>query len=249
MKQPSIQISGLSVNYDTQRVLTNVYMSLEPGRLYGVIGPNGAGKSTLFKSILGLTPITSGQITIFGDEIDSHRSDIAYVPQRDEIDWSFPANVMDVVLMGRYPHRTIWQRITKEDRQIARHAIDKVHMGHYVNRQIGRLSGGQQQRVFLARALCQQAQILLLDEPFVGVDLTTEGHIIQILKEEAQRGKTLLVVHHDLSSVRSYFSDVIMINQRLIGYGPVDELFTDDMIAQTYGAQLDILHQSGLPKK
>jgi ABC-type Mn2+/Zn2+ transport system ATPase subunit len=242
----SILVEGLSVNYGNKRVLTNVYLNIIPGQIYGLIGPNGAGKSTLFKSILGLTDYNTGKIQILGQGIDKVRGQIAYVPQRDEIDWTFPADVMDIVLMGRYPHKTLFQQLNQHDKKIANDALESLGIVHLKNRQIGQLSGGQQQRVFLARALAQEAEIILLDEPFVGVDLTTEEKIIGILKEEAAAGKTLLVVHHDLATVERYFSQVILLNQRLISYGPTGKVFTPEMIALTYGAQLDILHKTGL---
>ena len=241
-----ITVEGLSVSYGNKRVLTNVYLNILPGHIYGLIGPNGAGKSTLFKSILGLIELNSGKLNILGGDIEEVRSKIAYVPQRDEIDWTFPANVMDVVLMGRYPHKTLFQKLNTLDNKIALDALESLGIAHFKDRQIGQLSGGQQQRVFLARALAQEAEIILLDEPFVGVDITTEEKIISTLKQLAKEGKTLLVVHHDLSTVEEYFSQVILLNQRLIAYGPTSEIFTQKMIALTYGAQLDVLHKTGL---
>ncbi len=241
-----ITVEGLSVSYGNKRVLTNIYLKIERGQIYGLIGPNGAGKSTLFKSILGLIEFNSGKIHILDKAIQESRKIIAYVPQRDEIDWTFPANVMDIVLMGRYPHKKLFQKLGDNDYQIATSALESLGIVHLKNRQIGQLSGGQQQRVFLARALAQEAEIILLDEPFVGVDLTTEEKIITILKQLANEGKTLLVVHHDLATVKAYFSQVILLNQRLIGYGPTNKVFTDEMIALTYGAQLNVLHKTGL---
>ena len=243
---PAISIRGLSVSYDLKRVLTNIYLDLAPGHLYGIIGPNGAGKSTLFKSILDLIDVNSGKVLIHGAPIEQMRRRVTYVPQRDDIDWTFPATVMDVVLIGRYPYRGILQRFTKTDHQIAADALDQLGIAHLRERQIGQLSGGQQQRVFLARALCQQADIVLLDEPFVGVDITTEQRIIQILKQLAAEGKTLLVVHHDLDSVREYFDRVIMLNQRLVAEGDTDTTFTEENLRATYTSQLDILHKTGL---
>lgn len=241
-----IVIESLSVNYGNKRVLSNIYLTIESGNIYGLIGPNGAGKSTLFKSILELIDYHSGSIRVFGQPIDAVRTRLAYVPQRDEIDWSFPANVEDVVLMGRYPFKKFYQTLSKKDHEIARKAMEDLDILHLKDRQIGQLSGGQQQRVFLARALAQRADIILLDEPFVGVDLTTEEKIISILKRLAAEGKTLMVVHHDLSTVTDYFSQVILLNQRLIGYGPTEKVFTQEMISLAYGAQLNVLHKAGL---
>lgn len=246
MKESSIEVKGLSVSYDKKRVLTNIHMSLEPGKIYGVIGPNGAGKSTLFKAILGLIDINAGYITVMGKEMDEVRPLVAYVPQKDDVDWTFPATVMDIVMMGRYPHKTLLERINKNDKAIANEALEDLGITHLKDRQIGQLSGGQQQRVFLARALCQKAQIFFLDEPFVGVDMLTEEKIIEILRKMAEEGKTLLVVHHDLSTAEDYFHKVILLNQRLIAYGDIETTFTKELIAKTYGPQLTILHKIGL---
>ncbi len=243
-----IEIKGLSVSYENKRVLTNIHLSIGRAQVIGLIGPNGAGKSTLFKSILGLTEISSGHMTIFDQEIEDVRKKIAYVPQRDDVDWDFPASVMDVVLMGRYPHKKMLQRINHNDRKKALEALKTLGIGDLRNRQIGQLSGGQQQRVFIARALCQEAELYFLDEPFVGVDYTTEQKIIETLKYLASEGKTLLVVHHDLSTVSNYFDSVILLNQRLIAYGSVEETFTQENIAKCYAPQLSILHQSGVLK-
>ncbi len=245
----NINIKGLSVNYGTKRVLTNIHLTIESGNVYGVIGPNGAGKSTLFKCILGLIDYNAGQIDIMGGDIDGVRKKIAYVPQKEGVDWSFPATVKDIVLMGRYPFKKIFQRMNKEDHAIADEAMELVGISKLSNRQIGRLSGGQQQRVFIARALCQQADIFFLDEPFVGVDILTEEKIISILKDLASKGKTILVVHHDLSTVETYFDKVILLNQRLIAYGDTSTVFNQENIAKTYGPQLTILHKTGLIKK
>lgn len=244
-----IKVEGLSVNYGTKRVLTNIHLQIDSGNVYGVIGPNGAGKSTLFKSILGLIEYNSGKIEVLGDEIDDVRKQIAYVPQKDEVDWQFPATVIDIVLMGRYPYKKVLQRMSKEDYAIAENALEQLGIANLADRQIGKLSGGQQQRVFIARALCQQADIFFLDEPFVGVDILTEEKIISILKSLAEQGKTILVVHHDLSTVAAYFNKVILLNQRLIEYGDTDVIFNEQNIAKTYGPQLTILHKTGLIKK
>ena len=168
------------------------------------------------------------------------------MPQKDEVDWSFPATVMDIVMMGRYPHKRLLQRLNDEDKRIAEHALMELGILDLRNRQIGALSGGQQQRVFLARAICQGADVLFLDEPFVGVDITTESKIIEILKKQSLNGKTVLVVHHDLSTAEEYFDQVILLNQRLITYGPVSEVFTRENIALTYASQLQILQEIGI---
>lgn len=241
----TIKVKGLSVSYERKRVLTNIHIDIDAGHVYGVIGPNGAGKSTLFKSILGLIDTNAGQISVLGESIEDVRKRVAYVPQRDEVDWSFPATVMDIVMMGRYPHKGIFQKMNKEDIQIGLNALEDLGITELKNRQIGQLSGGQQQRVFIARALCQQAEIFFLDEPFVGVDIMTEEKIISLLKKLASEGKTLLVVHHDLSTVKDYFDKVILLNQRLIAYGDTESTFTQEKIASCYGPQLTILHKTG----
>ena len=241
-----IDIKGLSVSYERKRVLSNIFMAIESGHIYGVIGPNGAGKSTLFKSILNIIQSNTGTIQVFGEEFSKVRKNVAYVPQKDEVDWSFPATVMDIVLMGRYPHKKLLQRISNDDKKIALEAMEKLGISEFADRQIGALSGGQQQRVFLARAICQGADMFFLDEPFVGVDMTTEHKIIEILKELSSEGKTILVVHHDLSTVDNYFDKVILINQRLIAYGDTNETFTRDNIARTYAPQMKILQEVGM---
>jgi len=240
----AISVKGLSVSYERKRVLTNIHIEVEKGKVYGVIGPNGAGKSTLFKSILGMIDINTGYIEVLSKNVEEIRKKIAYVPQRDEVDWDFPATVEDIVLMGRYPHKKILERINKEDRRLAAEALADLGIEELVNRQIGQLSGGQQQRVFIARALCQQAEIFFLDEPFVGVDILTEEKIITILRKLADKGKTLLVVHHDLSTVEDYFDKVILLNQRLIASGDTKETFTKKNISKAYGGQLTILNQT-----
>ena len=242
----SIAVKGLSVSYDRKRVLSNIHLSIDSGNIYGVVGPNGAGKSTLFKSILALIEPNAGEIKVLGGDIKSVRKKVAYVPQKDEVDWTFPATVMDVVLQGRYPHKKILQSLSKEDRRIAREALKDLEIEDLEDRQIGQLSGGQQQRVFIARALAQEAEIFFLDEPFVGVDMLTEERIITILKRLASEGKTLLVVHHDLATVDEYFNKVILLNQRLIAYGDTETTFTKSNVAACYGAQLTILHKTGM---
>lgn len=246
MSKTALTVKGLSVTYDHKRVLTNIHLDIDSGHVYGVIGPNGAGKSTLFKAALGLAPMSSGSIQVFGKDVDKVRARVAYVPQKDEVDWSFPARVQDIVEMGRYPHKRVLQRLNQKDKAITDEAMEQLGISDLKNRQIGQLSGGQQQRVFIARALAQEADLFFLDEPFVGVDITTEEKIIDILKSLAAQGKTLLVVHHDLSTVNEYFDKVIMLNQRLIAYGDVETTFTDEKVANTYGPQLTILNKTFL---
>lgn len=246
MSELSISVNGVNISYDRKRVLSNIYLDIEKGYIYGLIGPNGAGKSTLFKTILGLIEPNSGSVTVLGTEMKKVRKKVAYVPQKDEIDWDFPATVYDIVLMGRYPHKKVLQRLDQNDHQIAMESIQKLGMEEFTKRQIGALSGGQQQRVFIARALAQEAEIFLLDEPFVGVDITTENKIISILKELTKKKKTVMIVHHDLATADDYFDKVILLNQRLITYGDTSKVFTQENIAKTYASQLNILHQVGM---
>lgn len=245
----SIQVEDLSISYDRKRVLSNIYLKINPGNIIGVIGPNGAGKSTLFKSILNLIDVRSGKILIHGDPVEKQMKKMAYVPQRDEVDWDFPAIVNDIVLMGRYPHKRVFSKLSKHDQYLADEAMKQLGIWDLKKRQIGQLSGGQQQRVFIARALCQDPSIFLLDEPFVGVDIPTEERIIEILKEQAASDKTLLVVHHDLSTVMQYFDQVILLNHRLIAYGDTQEVFTQENIAKAYGGQLSILQKIAMVEK
>ncbi|MBK8954716.1 MAG: metal ABC transporter ATP-binding protein [Saprospiraceae bacterium] len=242
----SLIISGLSVAYDEKRVLSNIYLKIEPGHIYGLIGPNGAGKSTLFKAILMQLPVSSGSIKFFGKDVEECLTSIAYVPQKDDVDWQFPATVYDIVAMGRFPHKKLFERLNKQDHEFIRSSIQLLDIEKLAQRQIGELSGGQQQRVFLARALCQQADMLLMDEPFVGVDVKTEQRIIEILKQLASEGKTILVVHHDLESVQAYFDRVILINHKLMAYGETDKVFTKENIAATYASQSSLLHYPGI---
>ena len=246
LSDPSIKITGLSVSYGPKRALTNIYLSIYPGKIYGVVGPNGAGKSSLFKAILGLIEPSSGKVTIHGEDIEDQRKTVTYIPQKNDVDWDFPATVIDIVLMGRYPHKKLFSRINKKDVEKAMKALDDLGIQDLKDQQIGNLSGGQQQRVFIARALCQEADVFLLDEPFVGVDMTTEEKIIQLLKNLADSGKTLLVVHHDLSTVSEYFDQVILLNQRLIAYGDTEQTFTKQNLSKTYSGQLNILHKTGM---
>ncbi|NNE29472.1 MAG: zinc ABC transporter solute-binding protein [Saprospiraceae bacterium] len=238
----AISVQGISVSYDQKVVLSNIYMEMEPGKVYGVVGPNGAGKSTLFKAILGLLEPDAGRVLVHGHPVDVQQKRVAYVPQKNDVDWNFPATVKDVVTMGRYPHLEPFSRVGAVDMKIAEEAMKDLGIAEFANRQIGALSGGQQQRVFLARALAQEADIFLLDEPFVGVDMTTEERIIELLKQLANEGKTLLVVHHDLSTVREYFDSVILLNQRLIAFGSTEETFTEENLAKAYKGQLTVLH-------
>ncbi|WP_202080326.1 metal ABC transporter ATP-binding protein [Caldalkalibacillus salinus] len=240
---PAIEVDNLSVSYDRETVFFPSSVSLQKGHVIGILGPNGAGKSTFLKSIMGLIPKDQGKITFFNQKISKFRKKVAYVPQRTDIDWHFPVLVRDVIMMGRYPLQKWYQRNRQEDHDIVQRCLEKVHLTSFADRQIGQLSGGQQQRVFLARALAQEAELFLLDEPFVGVDATTEDIMVEQLKALKAEGKTILVVHHDLSKANQYFDQLLLINQKVIGYGPVDKMFQPEWLQKTYGGQLTMLSQ------
>ncbi len=242
---PIIEVHDLTVSYDKKPVLWNVDFTIPSGALVGIIGPNGAGKSTLIKAVMGLLPLSSGYAKLFGEKLDNVRKRVSYVPQRESVDWDFPASVMDIALMGRYGQRGLFKRITAEDRSIARQALEQVHMLEFASRQIGQLSGGQQQRVFLARALAQQADLYFMDEPFAGVDAATEAAIIDLLKGLKAQGKTILVVHHDLQSAQEYFDWIILLNTRLVASGPTAKVLTPTLLQETYGGKLSLLAQVG----
>ena len=225
----------LNVNYEKTPVLWDLSFSIPKGLLVGIIGPNGAGKSTLLKAALGLVKPTSGKIEFFGSPLESVRQRIAYVPQRESVDWDFPITALQVVLMGRYGRLGWFGRPRKADREAARKALELVGMGDYAERQISQLSGGQQQRLFLARAFVQNPDIFLMDEPFAGVDLTTEKEIIELLKKQKELGKTIFIVHHDLPTVQTYFDWVILLNTRLIASGPTKEVFTGENLSRAFG--------------
>ena len=239
--QPLLEIHDLTVSYEKKPVLWGIDLKVDEGQLVGIIGPNGAGKSTLIKAVMGLLPMSSGWVKCYGHPVSKQRRMIGYVPQRESVDWDFPVTAFDVVLMGRYGHVGVFRRPGRKDRQIARECLDKVGLGPLAHRQINNLSGGQQQRVFLARALAMESQIYLMDEPFVGVDAATESAIVTLLKELRDSGKTCLVVHHDLQSAADYFDSMILLNMRLVAYGPTSEVFTPELLQKTYGGRLTIL--------
>jgi manganese/zinc/iron transport system ATP- binding protein len=237
-------VNDLTVAYHRKPVLWDVDLSLPEGKLIAVVGPNGAGKSTLIKAILGLVPRASGAVSIYGKPYETQRHLVGYVPQRESVDWDFPVNAMDVVAMGIYRQIGWLRPVTAKHHQRALEELEKVGMAAYAQRQISQLSGGQQQRVFLARALAQDAQLYLMDEPFAGVDVATERAIIALLKELKSAGKTCVVVHHDLQTVPSYFDHVVLLNMRIVDSGPVDRVFTEDNLKKTYGGKLTLLSQA-----
>jgi len=229
-----IAIKDLTVAYHEKPVIWDLDFFVPPKTLLGIIGPNGSGKTTLLKSILGIIKPTTGSIKIFGQPYDRTIHNIAYVPQKSSVDWSFPTNVFDVVLMGRYGHFSFFSRPSKQDREIAQHALEMVNMQDFSMRQISQLSGGQQQRVFLARALAQQADIFILDEPFAGIDIVTEQIILTLLQKLRDEGKTIIVVHHDITTVKKYFDWTFLMNIKHVALGPTQQVLTSENIAQTF---------------
>ena len=240
---PPLEVHDLTVAYHKRPVLYGVDLVAPPGRVIGIIGPNGAGKSTLIKACMGLLRPASGWVKVFGRSFKENCTRVGYVPQRESVDWDFPVSVLDVVLMGRYGRLGLVRRPGRDDREIARACLEKVKMLPYASRQIANLSGGQQQRVFLARALAQESDLYFMDEPFVGVDAATEAAIVTLLHELRDRGKTLLVVHHDLPTAREYFDMLLLLNLRVVAFGPTTEVFTRDNLQTTYGGRLTILSE------
>ena len=239
----ALEIHDLTVAYHKKPVLWGVDLAVPRGRLVCIVGPNGAGKSTLIKAAMGMLPLSSGWVKVFGQPVKKNLTRIGYVPQRESVDWDFPVSVMDVVLMGRYGHLGLIRRPKKRDRDIARECLEKVKMLPYANRQISNLSGGQQQRVFLARALAQESDLYFMDEPFAGVDAATESAIVTLLHELRNKGKTLLVVHHDLPTARDYFDTLLLLNMRVVAFGPTEKVFTHELLQKTYGGRLTILSE------
>lgn len=238
MTSTVLSIENLHVSYRGVKALNGLDLTVPAGQKTCIVGPNGSGKSTTLKAALGLVEPAHGKIRFFDQRVDAVRKRIAYVPQRSATDWDFPINVFDTVLLGTYPHLRLFQRPGAIEREIARRALLRVDMEAFANRQIADLSGGQQQRVFIARALAQQADILLLDEPLMGIDAASEANIIEILTELCEAGKTVVMVHHDLSNIQHYFDHMIMINQHLIAQGPIHDVLTAQNLTKTFGANL-----------
>ena len=241
---PAIEVHDLTVAYRTQPVLWDVDLALPEGKLIAIVGPNGAGKSTLLKAILGLVPAVTGWVQIFGETYAKRRSWVGYVPQRESVDSDFPTSALDVVTMGLYGRIGWLRRPSKHHRETALSCLDKVGMRDLAHRQISQLSGGQQQRVFLARALAQDARLYLMDEPFAGVDATTERAILTLLKDLRASGRTVVAVHHDLQTVAEYFDHVVLLNLRLVASGPISTTFNADNLQRTYGGKLTVLTQA-----
>lgn len=240
---PPLSVRQLTVAYGERPAVWDVSWDAPPG-LTAIVGPNGAGKSTLLKATLGLVPALSGEVRFFGRPLAEVRDRVGYLPQRASVDWDFPATALDVVAMARYPRMRWWGPIPRRHREAARDALAQVGLADLAGRQIGMLSGGQQQRVFLARALAQDADLVLMDEPFAAVDAATEEAIVQVLRDLAAGGRHVVAVHHDLGTVPAYFGSVLLLNTRVFAAGPVARAFSAAAIAQTYGARLPVLEQA-----
>jgi manganese/zinc/iron transport system ATP- binding protein len=245
MPEPAVEVADLTVAYREKPVLWDVDLDVPAGALMTIVGPNGAGKTTLIKAVLGLVRPAAGRVLVYGRPYAEQRRLVAYVPQRGTVDWDFPTNVLDVVTMGTYGALGWVRRPGRAERERAFAALDHVGIRQLADRQISQLSGGQQQRVFLARALVQDAQVYLMDEPFQGVDATTEVAIVQLLQELRARGRTVIVVHHDLQTVADYFDWVTLLNVRRIASGPVEEVFTDENLRLAYGGRVPLLSGNG----
>ncbi|MGY8768574.1 MAG: metal ABC transporter ATP-binding protein [Pirellulales bacterium] len=232
---PAIEVENLTVSYGAVPALLDVSFSIAKGQLVGVIGPNGSGKSTLIKTILGFLKPDIGTVRVLGTPVEKARKSVAYVPQRGTVDWDFPITVSEVAMMGRYGHIPWWSwGPSKEDKLIIAEALEMVRMQDLRHRQIGQLSGGQQQRVFMARALAQGAEVLLLDEPFAGVDAATERAILDVLENAKQSGRTLVVVHHDLATAAEYFDALLLLKQRLFALGTPDQVLHPELLSEVY---------------
>jgi len=241
---PALRVQQLSVNYDKTPVLWDITLEVPHGKIIGVVGPNGAGKSTFIKAALGLVQPISGKIEFFGKSLKEMRSKIAYVPQRESVDWDFPITVRELVMMGRYGKLGLLRWSSHSDKDIVDHYLELVGLKPYENRQISQLSGGQQQRAFIARALVQEADIYFMDEPFAGIDMATENAIMNLLHGLKEQNKTVFVVHHDLNTIENYFDWLIMLNMRLMAYGSVANVFNQETLNMTYGKNFALFDEA-----
>ncbi|REC58628.1 metal ABC transporter ATP-binding protein [Rhodosalinus sediminis] len=240
--EAALVLRGLTVSYGESAAVFSVDATFPAGAMSAIVGPNGAGKSTLLKAALGVVPRVSGEVTVFGTPLASARDRIAYVPQRASVDWDFPTRVRDVVEMGLYREAGLFGRLSGARARRVAQCLDRVGMADFADRQIGQLSGGQQQRVFLARALAQEAELYLLDEPFAGVDAATERAIVEVLAALRSEGRSIVAVHHDLATVRDYFDHVLLLNVRRVAEGPVATAFTAETLEAAYGGRLSTSH-------
>lgn len=242
VSSPIIKINDLTVSYENKPVLWDINISIPSNNIIGILGPNGAGKSTLLKTIMNLVKPSSGSIEVFSTNINNVRKKVSYIPQKESVNWAFPASVYEVVMMGRYMHMSgLIKRESEYDKKVVNLALERIGIQNIANKQISELSGGQQQRVFIARALAQEATLYLMDEPFAGIDITTESTIIKLLKEMSREGKTIIIVHHDLYSVINYFNWIVMLNMRIITSGNTQNVFNDTFLRETYGSKLTVL--------
>ncbi len=239
-----LSVHDLTVAYHRRPVIWDIGLEIPPGQLVGIVGPNGAGKSTLLKAVMDLIPVASGRVQVFGRSYARNRHRVGYVPQRESVDWDFPVNALDVVTMGMYRQIGWCRPVTRKHREVALEALRRVGIADLARRQISQLSGGQQQRTFLARALVQDADLYLMDEPFAAVDAATELAIVEILREMKKTGKTAVVIHHDLQSVAQYFDYVVLLNMRIVASGPTAEVFTEENLRKTYGGRLTLLDEA-----
>lgn len=238
-----LSIYDLTVAYDRKPVVWDITFDVPRGSLVGIVGPNGAGKSTLLKATMDLVPRASGRVQVFGKPYRVNRDRVGYVPQRETVDWDFPVDALDVVTMGLYRDVGWCLPVRKKHRERAMAALDRLGIAELAHRQINHLSGGQQQRTFLARALVQDADLYLMDEPFAAVDAATERAIVELLRDMKTRGKTAVVIHHDLQTVAEYFDYVVLLNMRVVAHGPVEPTFTPENLQKTYGGRLTLLDE------
>lgn len=239
-----LSVHAMTVAYHRKPVLWDVDLDIAPSSLVAIVGPNGAGKTTLIKACLELIPRAAGRVEFWGRTYREARSRIGYVPQRESVDWDFPVSALDVVCMGRYRRIGWFRPVGRRHREAAMACLDRVGMRDFAHRQISQLSGGQQQRVFLARALAQEAELYFMDEPFAGVDAATERAIVEVLRELRSAGRTVICVHHDLSTVPEYFDHAVLMNMRIVAAGPVREVFTQENLHRTYGGRLTLLAEA-----
>jgi manganese/zinc/iron transport system ATP- binding protein len=240
---PLVEFHDVTVAYGRRPVLWNVDLTIDRPCLFGVIGPNGAGKSTMLKAALGLVPLVGGHVRFFGQPLARVRGRVGYVPQRETVDWDFPVTVTDVVLMGTYGRLGWFRRPGRRERDLAAACLDRVGLTEFADRQIGRLSGGQQQRVFLARALAQEAEVYLFDEPMAGVDVRSQERIFAVLAELRDAGRLVIVVHHDLRTAAEWFDRVALVDMRLVAAGPTAEVLTPENLARTYSGRMELLEE------
>lgn len=241
----AVNVSGVSVSYGPNTVVSDVSFSLPRGALAAIIGPNGAGKSTLLKAMLGLVRRDRGSVLLLGAPLSSVRRRVAYMPQRSDVDWTFPITVLEVALLGTYPSLGLFRRPGARERTWAHECLARVGMHDYADRHISELSGGQQQRVFIARALAQKPEMFLLDEPFVGIDAASADAIMEVLRQETAAGRTVVAVHHDLAGVRAQFSHAVLLNRSLVAAGPIEAVFRPEIIGHAYEANLQLFQDIG----